>query len=58
MQDDFEVRGLVYAEVLVYAPMRCAAQAGCAAVSLGLGSRTPKVLRGAQLATVWAVGCD
>jgi hypothetical protein len=56
LADDPEVRGLAYAEVLVYAPLREAGRAGCVSVSLGMDSPTPKVLRGAQLTPVWAVG--
>jgi hypothetical protein len=49
-------RQLVYAEVLVYAPLRYAAGKGCRVVQLGLGASRPKDLRGARFSPVWAVG--
>jgi hypothetical protein len=51
-----EARHLIYAEVLVYAPLRSAVTNGCTRIILGLGSTTPKKIRGAVITNVWAVG--
>jgi hypothetical protein len=54
--EESDVRHLVYAEILVYAPLRSAAVNECNQIILGLGSTTPKKLRGAAITNVWAVG--
>ena len=54
--NDSTIRQLVYAEVLLYAPIRMASVAGGTEISLGLGSVIPKKLRGATVSKVWAVG--
>jgi hypothetical protein len=54
--NDSTIRQLVYAEVLLYAPIRMASAAGGTEISLGLGSVIPKKLRGATVSKVWAVG--
>jgi hypothetical protein len=56
--DEPEMRHLIYAEILVYAPLRSAAINGCNQILLGLGSTTPKKIRGATIANVWAVGAS
>ena len=58
LADDPAVRQLAYVEVLVYAPLRFAFLTGCRRIDLGLGSTTPKKLRGATSSPVWAVGPD
>jgi hypothetical protein len=58
LADDPAVRQLAYVEVLVYAPLRFAFLTGCRRIDLGLGSTTPKKLRGAKSSPVWAVGPD
>lgn len=55
LAEDTDTRHLVYVEALVYAPLRYAGQAGCTRIELGLDSSTPKRLRGAVCAPVWAV---
>ncbi|HEV3169580.1 MAG TPA: hypothetical protein VGZ32_04545 [Actinocrinis sp.] len=49
-------RTLAYAEVLIYAPLRHAADTGCTVLRLGCESGHPKQLRGAAVSPVWAVG--
>jgi hypothetical protein len=56
LADDPVDRHLAYTEVLVYAPIRYALRESCTQLDLGLGSTTPKRLRGAHVSTVWAVG--
>ena len=56
LTEDPRLRHPVYAEVLVYAPLRHAARTGCTSIQLGFGSATPKMLRGAYPTPVWAVG--
>jgi len=56
LADDPPDRHLAYTEVLVYAPLRYALRESCTQIDLGLGSTTPKRLRGAQVSTVWTVG--
>jgi hypothetical protein len=51
-------RHYAYVEALVYAPLRFAIENGCRLLQLGLGSSRPKMLRGATLSSVWAVGGD
>lgn len=48
-------RGLAYAEVLVYAPLRHAFGHGCTRLRLGCDSIHPKRLRGANVTPVWAL---
>jgi predicted N-acyltransferase len=48
------LRHAAYLETLVYAPLRQAIAARCDTLLLGLGTPTPKNLRGAVLAPVWA----
>lgn len=52
---DHEHRHLAYAAAAVHGPVRHAERHGCASVHLGLGSSTPKVLRGAHLIPVWGL---
>jgi hypothetical protein len=55
LADDTAGRHLAYVEVLMYGPLRFALRNVCREMHLGLGSTTPKILRGAVASNVWAV---
>jgi leucyl/phenylalanyl-tRNA--protein transferase len=56
MVDEHAARHLVYAEIVIYAPVRFAIRRGQVVIELGLESTYPKGLRGAAISPVWAVG--
>lgn len=58
LRQDAENRHLAYLEATIYGPLRYGTTHECRAIQLGLGSPTPKWIRGATVEPVFAISAD